>query len=296
MQEYHDDEREQKVSRPSEIDQIREELRLLKEQLLPDKLAKAVDSSYGRIRVFLQILAIIITIFLTGAIGFGFFGVTNVLSIHQEATEVHSLAEKVSQDQEQVENSLTSTKEMEGQIERKITDFNDTFQKTISDMRGESQKEILDLKTEVATIRESLDKTSDIFNRVAVKKRDVLNAREVQLLVLLAQEIGPDSPSLRFNHGYSAILLGRYDEAIEQLEAVLESQAVPPDLISKAQTLIAESKKWKQNPPKIGEVKSVKLGGYDILQIHVNTLEALRRNGYFTYEQAQKIINDAKAE
>lgn len=294
MKEKEDNQQEEKGNKMSEIDEIRGELNLLKEKLLPEKLAKAVDASYTRIRIFLQILAIMITIFLTGAISFGFFGVKNIFSIHQEAAEVHNLATKVSEDQKEVEKSLNSAKQMESQIKQTINDFNDTFQRTISDMRNQSQKEVFVLKNEIKGIRENLDNVSDIFNRVAVKQADTLNAREAQLLVLLAQEITPNSPIFRFNYGSSAMRLGRYDEAIEQFEAVLKSKDASSNLIARTQTLIAKCEKLKASPPRVQELKGVALGGYYILQLHANTLDALHKNGYFTYEQTQKIIDDAK--
>ncbi|MBN2594907.1 MAG: tetratricopeptide repeat protein [Sedimentisphaerales bacterium] len=282
------------VHKSNEIVEIRNELKILKEELLPERLAKAIDSSYNRIRLFLQILSIMITLFLAGAVSFGIFGVKNIFSIYREATEVHHLSEKVSNDQKEVENSLNSTKEMEGQIDKNIKDFNDTFQKTISDMQSESQKEISDLKVEITNIRQNLDMTSDVFNRVAVKRGDILNTREKQLLVLLAQEITPDNTLFRFNYGQMAMDLGRYDEAIEQFETVLKANDAPSDVIARTKTQIAECKKRKASPPKLTELKGVSIGGYYLLQLHANTLEALRKNGYFTFEQAQKIIDDAR--
>lgn len=66
------------------IEELKKEIALLKRKLEPDELAKQIDKSFlsvNNLRCFLQILSIVMTIFVTVAAGFGFFGVKNILSI-----------------------------------------------------------------------------------------------------------------------------------------------------------------------------------------------------------------------
>lgn len=300
MEKKEDNQPEEKGNKTAEIDEIREELKLLKEKLLPDRLAKAVDASYARIRLFLQILAIMITIFLTGAVGFGFFGVKNIFSIYREAAEVQSLAEKVSEDQKEVEKSLNLAKGMESQIEQTINDFNDTFERTISDMRSQSQKEISGLKTEVAAIRGNLDKISNMFNRVAVKEADTLNAREVQLLVLLAHEIDPNKSTFILNAAVCALKFQRYDEAINHCDRLLKSPDNSPKEIVRAKEIKRKAEKQRDMPPKVTPAEEakkgtfIKIGPYSPMGLHENTLKTLVRKGYLSVQEAQKILEDSK--
>src|SRR4030066_1833517 len=66
------------------IEELKKEIAFLKGTLEPDRLAKRLDGSYlsvNNLRCWLQILSIMMTIFITVAAGFGFFGVKNILSI-----------------------------------------------------------------------------------------------------------------------------------------------------------------------------------------------------------------------
>src|SRR5919106_4047771 len=82
-----------------EVEQLQGEIEQLKIQTKPDSLAKTLDSSYlsiNNLRAFLQILSLILTVFLAGAVYFGFVGLANIFSIREEADKVKDIRESVS--------------------------------------------------------------------------------------------------------------------------------------------------------------------------------------------------------
>ena len=58
-----------------QVSEMQEEISVLGGQLAPDALAKRIDSSYlsvNNLRAFLQILSLVMTVFVAGAISLGF--------------------------------------------------------------------------------------------------------------------------------------------------------------------------------------------------------------------------------
>lgn len=316
------------VSFNKKIDSLEKKIELIKQKVTPDNLAKSIDNSYlsiHNIRVFLQILALIITIFLAGAVGFGIFGISNIFSVHDNAEKVEDMKEIVQTYLESVSsmekkiqissNNIDSTlsialmkvSETENDLRKKITNLNNNFNKAISDVHIKSDEEIKNLEsriqdkilqtnTDIKALRNELRSISEIFNKIGIIHEDKLNAREKQLLTLIAMEIDPNNPFFNFNYATWAMSFGRYKEALESLEKVLKTKALPDDVINRAQKMKQNCIGLIQNPPKVEhhDPQGVAIGDYVIMQLHVNTIDALFRNGYLSYEQAQNIFDKAK--
>lgn len=310
------------------VRELEAQLEALSSQLKPDNLAKRIDSSYlstNNLRVFLQILALIQTVFIAGAIAFGFVGFTNIMAIRSEA-------EKVREAGKTIENSAKLATEAEStirtqvsafdarlkrvdaafedkqkQMDRKmvlvqtsVDDATKTMQRKTEDslnsMKGNMEQRMADAEKEIQKVNKQLSSISTIFNKVGISNEKILNAREKQLLFLLAKEIDPDNPIFNFNAGILAANFGRYDEAIITLDKVIKAQNVPSNIIAKAKETRSSSMKLKQSPPEVKatEPTGVAIGDYVILQLHLNTVDKLWKSGYITLEEAQKIFDNAK--
>lgn len=282
-----------------QIEQLQQDVKGLLKKTTPDEIAKAVDSSYlsiNNLRVFLQILALIMTIFIAGAIYFASVGLTNILKIREEANQTESirLATK------QILNHVT---EIEGQIGGKVAQVDQAIPNMeartdaeIEKLRTKVDARIISVDTQVKEVASQLKLISELFNNIAVSNPDLLNLREQRLLTLLAKEIDPANPVLNFNAAHWALNFRRYDEALAYLKIVLESNKTSDDVRKKASELKTNAEKLKANPPKLQyqEAGGVMVGPYGIVAFPVNILNVLVQNGYLTLPQAQEVIEASK--
>lgn len=310
------------------VRELEAQLEALSSQLKPDNLAKRIDSSYlstNNLRVFLQILALIQTVFVAGAIAFGFVGFTNIMAIRTEAEKVREAGKTIENSAKlaaEAESTIRTQvaavdgrlkrvdaafEEKQKQMDRKmvlvqtsVDDATKTMQRKTEDslnsMKGNMEQRLADAEKEIQKVNKQLSSISTTFNKVGISNEKILNAREKQLLFLLAKEIDPDNPIFNFNAGILAANFGRYDEAIIALDKVIKAQNVPSNIIAKAKETRSTSMKLKQSPPEVKatEPTGVAIGDYVILQLHLNTVDTLWKSGYITLEEAQKIFDNAK--
>lgn len=153
-----------------------------------------------------------------------------------------------------------------------------------------------ELEEEVVTIRARMQNISELFNKVAIRDKDLLNAREQQLLILLAREIDPDNPVFRFNAANVACGFGRYEDAIRDFDLVLKSPDIPTDIKEQAEESKIKAQELMASPPEYPKVsKGPTIGPFSILGLHVNTLRELQRKGYFSGLEIQAILDDSKS-
>ena len=228
------------------VEVLKGELEDIKKRLEPDEIAKAIDRSYlsiNNIRAFLQILSIILTIFLAGAVYFGIIGFQNILKVQEKVQTISKL------------------------------------------------------ENEVRTIRENVQDISELFNKIAIKDHELLNAREQQLLILMASEIDPNNTVFKFNAANVDFLFGRYDEAAEKLGVVLVSPNVPEDVQEKARELKARAEEMRANPPQPPKITGgPAVGPYSLVGLHANTLNKLSDMGYLTRQEVKSIFDDSSKE
>ncbi|QQG65368.1 tetratricopeptide repeat protein [Desulfobulbus oligotrophicus] len=287
------------------VRELEAQIESLSSQLKPDSLAKRIDSSYlstNNLRVFLQILALIQTVFVAGAIAFGFVGFTNIMAIRTET-------EKVREAGKTIENSVKRAAEAESTIRTQVAAFDERLKRvdatfgekqkqmdqklvlvqtsvdnatktmqrktedSLNSMKGNMDQRLADAEKEIRKVNKQLSSISTTFNKVGISNEKILSAREKQLLFLLAKEIDPDNPIFNFNTGILAFSFGRYDEAIIALDKVIKAQNVPSNIITKAKETRSTSMKLKQSPPEVkaNEPKGVAIGDYVILQLHLNS-------------------------
>lgn len=152
-------------------------------------------------------------------------------------------------------------------------------------------------KTELEQMKAGLREISVTFNTVAAERQDEFNARELQLLFLLAQKIDPDNPTFNLNAAGAAMKFHRYDEAINYCDLVLKS----PDALAKqskvAKEIRGKAEELRAVPPKVTpetDKKGIRIGPYYTLSLHENTLNTLIQKGYLSTQEAQKIMDDSK--
>ncbi len=271
----------------------------LRSRLDPDQLAKSIDRSFlsvGNLRAFLQILSIILTIFVAGAVYFGSIGLTNILQIREEARKTESIRQsteqvfsRVSAVEDQIQSKVTG-------VDQEISTLEAKTDSEISKLKEKVDVRIEEIDGQVKNVATNLKSISELFNKIAISHPDVLNAREKQLLTLLAKEIDPESPIFSFNAAHWAVSFRRYDEALAYLDVTLNSPDISPEIRQKAIELQAQAATLKANPPelKYQEAGGVTVGPYGIVAFPVNILNVLVQNGYLTLPQAQEVIDASK--
>jgi len=103
------------------IKTIQQEITRLQEQINPTSLARLLDSSYFSIenmRVWLQILSIILTVFFAGAVAFSFIGLRNISDIREDAEKVRKKADEVEKISEEVRKKLKEYNETSQGIDK----------------------------------------------------------------------------------------------------------------------------------------------------------------------------------
>ena len=238
--------------------QLQEEIERLKTQIKPDALAKALDSSYlsiNNLRVFLQILAAILTIFLAGAVSFGWVGLTNMFSIREEADKVKSIRESVNHvsqtisDMEKtikgyittIRDDMNSNRIAFESIERDVksrmstlqTQFEDTTERiqqqsnqALHQLSVRLEAKLKENEEQIAKANAELREISTIFNKIGVQFESELSVREKRLLFFLAREVDPNNWSINFNAASIALELRQYDEALQSIEKVLRTSSL----------------------------------------------------------------------
>ncbi len=278
---------------------LQKQIDVLKERLEPDQLSKSIDRSYlsvGNLRAFLQILSLILTIFIAGAVYFGSVGLTNILKIREEAQKTEVI-------RQETENASSRVLKVGSQIESKVADvdktlskFEETTNNEISKLEQEVNKKIEEVDSRVRQVSVSMKNISEIFNKIAISQQSVLNAREQQLLTLLAKEIDPESAVFSFNAAHWALSFQRYDEALKYLEVTLDSPNTSLEILRRAKEMKDQALKLKEKPPKLQyqEARGVTIGPYGVVAFPVNILNILVKSGYLTVAQAQEVIDASK--
>jgi len=153
-----------------------------------------------------------------------------------------------------------------------------------------------DFKKEVEEMKTNVESISITFNKVAAEKQGKFNARELQLLVFLAQEIDPTNPIFNLNAASCAMSFRQYDEAIDYCDLVLKSPSSSPKNTAMAKTIKSNAEELRDKPPEVKAEKGtgMKIGPYRVLGLHENTLNTLFRKGYLSLQEVNKILEDSK--
>jgi len=153
------------------------------------------------------------------------------------------------------------------------------------------ENKVSQVENKVSVIQKNLHDISTLFNKIAVANDELLNAREKQLLILLAREIDPNNPVFNFNAAQVAFGFGKYDEALKHVETVFRLSDVPTDIRKRAHELKAKAEKSKANPPEYPDTnKGPAIGDYSILGLHINTLKKLVFEGYLSVQDVNDIL------
>ena len=192
----------------SEIELIKNDISLIKTQLHPDKLALTLDNSYlsiNNLRGFLQILALIMSIFMAGAVGFGYLGVKNILDLNQEMNKMKelisdfSVMSKTAEDQfdlkinsiNNIENSFNNSYNnllSSQELSKKRSDsLFLNIKNDYSDLQNIFNNDFSLLDSNLSTINNQLKSLSDIFYKTSVKHQNILTSREQSLLMILSE-------------------------------------------------------------------------------------------------------------
>lgn len=278
---------------------LQKEVEDLKKRLSPDAIAKTLDHSFlsvGNLRAFLQILSIILTIFVAGAVYFGYIGTTNIFKIREEAKKTETIRQSTQTIFDRVSQIEGQIGDKVAKVDRAIPTLKAKTNAEIEKLRQKVDGRIQEVDDQVKYVTSELKNISEIFNKIVISNPTLLNAREQQLLILMAKEIDPGNPTFNFNAAYLAFSFRRYDEALKSLDVVLNSENVPQDIRKKAMDLKVTAESRIKNPPKLEyeEPSGAFIGPYGIIAFPVNILKALVYNGYLTQEQAQEIIEASK--
>ncbi len=207
---------------------------------------------------------------------------TNILKIREEAQKTEVI-------RQETENASSRVLKVGSQIESKVSDvdktlskFKETTNNEISKLEQEVNKKIEEVDSRVRQVSESMKNISEIFNKIAISQQSVLNAREQQLLTLLAKEIDPESAVFSFNAAHWALSFQRYDEALKYLEVTLDSPNTSPEILRRAKEMKDQALKLKEKPPKLQyqEARGVTIGPYGVVAFPVNILNILVKSGY----------------
>jgi len=260
-----------------QVSEMQEEISVLGGQLAPDALAKRIDSSYlsvNNLRAFLQILSLVMTVFVAGAISLGFVGFQNIQKIQDDAKRTEAVRQST-------EEILTRVTEREEQVGAKV---------------AKVDQAIPEMNARIEQVASQLRSMSQIFNKVALENASQLNPREQQVLFLLARESDPSNPIFNFNAAVLAVNFHRYDEAIRRLEQVLVSKDVPEEIQKRSSEMLNQAKQWRTNPPKVQyeQPNGAFVGDFGIVALPVNILNALISTGYLTVKEAQEVIDQSK--
>jgi len=260
-----------------QVSEMQEEISVLGGQLAPDALAKRIDSSYlsvNNLRAFLQILSLVMTVFVAGAISLGFVGFQNIQKIQDDAKRTEAVRQST-------EEILTRVTEREEQVGAKV---------------AKVDQAIPEMNARIEQVASQLRSMSQIFNKVALENASQLNPREQQVLFLLARESDPSNPIFNFNAAVLAVNFHRYDEAIRRLEQVLVSKDVPEEIRKRSSEMLNQAKQWRTNPPKVQyeQPNGAFVGDFGIVALPVNILNALISTGYLTVKEAQEVIDQSK--
>lgn len=275
-----------------DLAEIRQRIAIIEKRLEPDEIAKSIDRSYlsiNNLRGFLQILSIVITIFVAGAIYFGAIGLSGILTIREEARRVEQSRERVATAESEINDKVAA-------VDQQISELRDRINNELVQLRTTTDDELRRFSNRLGKIEKELKDISQIFNSVALSNRDLLNAREQQLLTLLAQQIDPDNPAFRLNAAHWALSFRRYDEAIEHLDAILHAESTPSGIRERAKEMRTEANKLREEPQKLQytEPGGVLLGNYGVVALSANILNTLIHNGLLTVQQAQQAFDASK--
>lgn len=294
----------------NDLSEVKKKIDEIENKLSPSELAKSIDSTYLSInstRLFLQFLSAMFTVFLAGAVYFGYLGAKSIFELRDEVKKVEririDIEDTISQSKNDINNStqeskstLNLTKKIESEVKGKANNIDVEISKMKKDMYDKYNQEIGDLQQKITKLDKNLTDISSIFNKLGIEYDNILTVREKQLLFLIAQNIEPKNPIFNYNAAVMAKAFGRYDEAIKYFDNVIDSKEIPENIISQAKTMKKECYDLKSNPPSVQkkDPQGVAIGDYALMPLFVNIVETIWKNGYITYDQAQKIFDDAK--
>ena len=298
------------ISKDDEIALLRHEIDCLKQKLTPSEIAKIVDNSYmsvNNLRAFLQILALIFTVFLAGAISFGWIGIVNIFKIQEESTKIESARLKT-------ENMLgnVANKELElnnnvnllldkfnSDLENTRASINNKLDKLIESLQIESKQqlqivrkdvegELKELTNEISSVQNELTHVSDAFTKSTIEFDSILTDREKLLLSLLAQKIEPNNHTASIHAARWLALFGEKESSLKYL-ALLSSRKHTIEVQKEIDEVKAILDKM---PLKLLYLLKEPTETPDSLAY--NLLTSLYNNKYITNEEYSKILGDAK--
>jgi hypothetical protein len=155
-----------------------------------------------------------------------------------------------------------------------------------------------DFQRDVEEMMADVKEISVTFNKVAAERQGEFNARELQLLVFLAQKMDPNNPIINLNAASCSMKFNRYDEAINYCDLVIKLPNVSPKVSAQAKDLKTRAEDLRGKPPKVeseGAAKAgMRIGPYWPMRLHENTLKTLVGKGYLSVQEAQRILEESK--
>lgn len=142
-----------------------------------------------------------------------------------------------------------------------------------------------DFKRDLEEMKSQVKDIAVTFNKVAAERQGEFNARELQLLVFLAQKIDPNNPIFNLNAASCSMKFNRYDEAINYCDLVLNSSDASPKVSAQAKEFKTRAEDLKDKPPKVKPEKDrsgLRIGPYWPMKLHENTLTTLIAKGYLS--------------
>lgn len=230
-----------------EVERLNNEIKNIKEQISPNSFVKVIDSSYlsthniHNIRLWLQILAIIFTVFLAGAGLFGYLGFSNMLELRKEVDKVVEIRRSINESFKSVKNieneickkdTLINTtlnnaimfiKNKKIEIDSNIVSINSKVAENIKDLDDKMDIKLSDFDVKISKINQKLGIISNTFNNV-VTNNELLNLREKQIMYLLALDIEPNNPIFNYNAAKNAFRLNQFQESLKYCDFIIENK------------------------------------------------------------------------
>lgn len=290
----------------TELDAVTRRLASLEEQLgrldkrtTPNELAKAIDSSYlsiNNLRAFLQILSLVMTVFLAGAISLGYLGIQNIQKIQEEARKT----ELIRQSAQEILTHVTEAGDQIGakvtKVDEAIPSMNTRIEEQVQKVRQRTDEQVDRVAQQVSLVESQLRTIAQVFNKVALENASELSPREQQMLVLLAREIDPKNPALNFNAAWWAENFRRYDDVLKLVKTVLDTRDLPENIRGQAVALQERARAAKAKPPTLHyqEPEGAFAGDFGIVALPINILNELIFSGHLTLAQAQQVIDKSR--
>lgn len=152
---------------------IHAEIRDLKSKLTPDGIANAIDQSYlsiNNMRLFLQILALIMTVFLAGIAIFGYLGAKSFIDLRTQIRDIDDAKLVISKSiteinrlQVELTESVSATSsQLQQRTETTISNMMHKVAVTIDDLHASYKSEISDLNRRTTMNAEMVSKAREL--------------------------------------------------------------------------------------------------------------------------------------